>query len=116
MKVCVHGHGPLKSIVREGIEIDYCPKCGGVWLDHGELENLLEKASQSAHVQQNMAPQIDLGNKSSASTLKSNRKYDDNYEDDYEDDYQDRGRDSKRRRRKKKDGILDDIFDFDFFG
>jgi Zn-finger nucleic acid-binding protein len=114
MKVCVHGHGPLKSIVREGIEIDYCPKCGGVWLDHGELESLLEKASQSAQPQQDMAPQIDLGSKSSTSTPRKSRKYDD--DDDYEDDYEDRGRHSKRPRRKKRDGILDDIFDFDFFG
>jgi len=30
---------------RQGIEIDYCPKCRGVWLDRGELDKLLERAS-----------------------------------------------------------------------
>ena len=29
---------------RQGIEIDYCPKCRGVWLDRGELDKLIEKA------------------------------------------------------------------------
>jgi Zn-finger nucleic acid-binding protein len=30
---------------RQGIEIDYCPDCRGIWLDRGELDKLLEKAS-----------------------------------------------------------------------
>jgi Zn-finger nucleic acid-binding protein len=29
---------------RQGIEIDYCPKCRGVWLDRGELDKLIERA------------------------------------------------------------------------
>lgn len=32
----------------QGIEIDYCPACRGVWLDRGELDKLIEKSSQSA--------------------------------------------------------------------
>ena len=32
---------------RQGIEIDYCPKCRGVWLDRGELDKLIEKADRS---------------------------------------------------------------------
>lgn len=27
---------------REGVEIDYCPKCRGVWLDRGELDKLID--------------------------------------------------------------------------
>lgn len=30
---------------RKGIEIDYCPKCRGVWLDRGELDRLIELQS-----------------------------------------------------------------------
>ena len=30
---------------RQGIEIDYCPQCRGVWLDRGELDKLLERAA-----------------------------------------------------------------------
>jgi Zn-finger nucleic acid-binding protein len=29
---------------RSGVEIDYCPKCRGVWLDRGELDKILERA------------------------------------------------------------------------
>jgi Zn-finger nucleic acid-binding protein len=29
---------------RQGIEIDYCPKCRGVWLDRGELDKILERS------------------------------------------------------------------------
>jgi Zn-finger nucleic acid-binding protein len=32
---------------RQGVEIDYCPSCRGVWLDRGELDKIIEKASQS---------------------------------------------------------------------
>ena len=30
---------------RQGIEIDYCPDCRGVWLDRGELDKILERAA-----------------------------------------------------------------------
>ncbi len=31
---------------RQGIEIDYCPRCRGVWLDRGELDKLIERSVQ----------------------------------------------------------------------
>ena len=30
---------------REGIEIDYCPECRGVWLDRGELDKIIERSA-----------------------------------------------------------------------
>lgn len=30
---------------RSGIEIDYCPQCRGVWLDRGELDKIIERAT-----------------------------------------------------------------------
>jgi len=30
---------------RQGIEIDYCPKCRGVWLDRGELDKIIERSN-----------------------------------------------------------------------
>jgi uncharacterized protein len=30
---------------RQGVEIDYCPQCRGVWLDRGELDKLVEMAA-----------------------------------------------------------------------
>ncbi len=29
---------------REGIEIDYCPQCRGVWLDRGELDKIIDRS------------------------------------------------------------------------
>lgn len=29
---------------RQGIEIDYCAKCRGVWLDRGELDKIIERS------------------------------------------------------------------------
>lgn len=40
---------------RQGVEIDYCPKCRGVWLDRGELDKIIERGS--AQVQAAPAPQ-----------------------------------------------------------
>ena len=30
---------------RQGVEIDYCPECRGVWLDRGELDKIIERAA-----------------------------------------------------------------------
>ena len=30
---------------RNGVEIDYCPKCRGVWLDRGELDKIIDRAA-----------------------------------------------------------------------
>ncbi len=32
---------------RQGVEIDYCPQCRGVWLDRGELDKLLDRAASA---------------------------------------------------------------------
>ncbi|MFO7674401.1 MAG: zf-TFIIB domain-containing protein [Lutibacter sp.] len=42
---------PLVMSERQGLEIDYCPQCHGIWLDRGELDKLIEK-SNSAENQQ----------------------------------------------------------------
>lgn len=31
---------------KQGIEIDYCPECRGVWLDRGELDKIIERSAQ----------------------------------------------------------------------
>jgi Zn-finger nucleic acid-binding protein len=41
-------HCPDVTLVmadRQGVEIDYCPQCRGVWLDRGELDKLIERAA-----------------------------------------------------------------------
>ncbi|GIX54919.1 hypothetical protein CQA4T8M7_41750 [Sphaerotilus natans] len=37
---------------RQGVEIDYCPQCRGVWLDRGELDKIIERATQGNCISQ----------------------------------------------------------------
>ena len=37
---------PLVMSDRQGVEIDYCPQCRGVWLDRGELDKIVERSAQ----------------------------------------------------------------------
>lgn len=43
--LCPHCKVPLTIADRQGIEIDFCPNCRGVWLDRGELDKILERAA-----------------------------------------------------------------------
>ncbi len=36
---------PLTLTDRQGVEIDYCPQCRGVWLDRGELDKIIERGA-----------------------------------------------------------------------
>ncbi len=36
----------LQMSERQGVEVDYCPRCRGVWLDRGELDKVIERASE----------------------------------------------------------------------
>jgi uncharacterized protein len=83
------------------IEIEYCPQSGGVWLDKGELEKLVEvveeRAKQKYATQPNMAPQFKTEN--NAPTFKTS---------DYDrEDY----KYSQYPHKKKKESILGEIFD-----
>ena len=41
---------------RQGVEIDYCPKCRGVWLDRGELDKIIERSSTISQSQGSRIP------------------------------------------------------------
>ena len=82
---------------RSGVEIDYCPKCRGVWLDRGELDKIIER-SGSAY-----AP--DPG------TYRDERDHGEDRGFRPDRDY--RGDDRKGRKRKNPvSDLLGDIFDF----
>jgi uncharacterized protein len=51
--LCPADQTPLTMSERQGIEIDYCPTCRGVWLDRGELDKIIER---SAAAQPQAAP------------------------------------------------------------
>lgn len=54
---CTDTH--LVMAERQGVEIDYCPACRGIWLDRGELDKLLERAVAATPVQ--VAPMHQAG-------------------------------------------------------
>lgn len=41
---CPIDQAELVMSERSGIEIDYCPKCRGIWLDRGELDKIIERS------------------------------------------------------------------------
>ena len=45
---CPVDNTQLMMTERQGIEIDYCPQCRGVWLDRGELDKLIERTTVTA--------------------------------------------------------------------
>jgi Zn-finger nucleic acid-binding protein len=94
---------------REGVEIDFCPQCRGVWLDRGELDKVIERAATS------LAP-APVGGRESGH-YDERRDYDERREPRYDDrdrrdydDYRGRERDHKKRKRRS---FLEDLFEFD---
>jgi uncharacterized protein len=45
MKCPVCADTDLLMAERQGVEIDYCPKCRGIWLDRGELDKIIERSA-----------------------------------------------------------------------
>jgi Zn-finger nucleic acid-binding protein len=39
--LCPNDNSQMQKITREGVDIDICPSCKGIWLDRGELDKLL---------------------------------------------------------------------------
>jgi uncharacterized protein len=94
---------------RQGIEIDYCPQCRGVWLDRGELDKIIERsaaqpgAAPQQPPQQPYAPQTPQpGYTPPYGEQRDHHKK--KYDDDYHGGY---------GYKKKRKGFLGDIFDFD---
>jgi Zn-finger nucleic acid-binding protein len=94
---CPNDGTTLQMTDRQGIEIDYCPQCRGVWLDRGELDKIIERSSA--------VPATAAARVSSPS-----RQFDDDDEDDRDDDRERYGREGYPR--KKRKSLLGELFDF----
>jgi len=44
-RTCIKCNTPQEPIVIVGVEIDRCPNCGGIWLDGGEIKELIARRS-----------------------------------------------------------------------
>jgi Zn-finger nucleic acid-binding protein len=102
--MCPNDDAAMQTLERGGVQFDMCPTCRGVWLDRGELEKLMESATQegraSAPPPQAPPPQQPAPQQQPWGGQPAWR--DERYRSRDDDDY--------RYRKKKRDSIFD-IFD-----
>jgi Zn-finger nucleic acid-binding protein len=89
---------------RQGVEIDYCPQCRGVWLDRGELDKLIERSEANAAA----APPPRERDRDRDRDFE--REPERRYRDDDDDDRPFGGHVGGHKRKKK--GFLSEIFEF----
>jgi uncharacterized protein len=90
---------------RQGIEIDYCPTCRGVWLDRGELDKIIERAAPAAAPAPPPPPPAAAAPQYQQQPYQQPappRRYDDDDSDGYE----------RPGYKRKKRSMLGDLFDF----
>jgi Zn-finger nucleic acid-binding protein len=96
---------------REGVEIDFCPQCRGVWLDRGELDKVIERAAAS------LAPASVGGRESGYYDERREPRYDERHEPRYDDrdrrDYDDHRGSERDQKKRKRRSFLEDLFEFD---
>jgi Zn-finger nucleic acid-binding protein len=100
----------LEMTERQGVEIDYCPKCRGVWLDRGELDKIVERSASFSRGGRALDDDdLREGRRRERREGRGyhgygGREWRGRDDDDDDDD------DGRRRRRRKS--FLDDLFDF----
>lgn len=83
---------------RGGVEIDYCPKCRGVWLDRGELDKIIERSTIASPAP--VAPQARAPQQHAPQAYAPEPRYRD--DDDHRYGY----------KKKKRESFLGELFDF----
>jgi len=96
---------------RSGVEIDYCPKCRGVWLDRGELDKIIERAAPAGPPVALNEPARRAAPQPGEMSRAAQPRFDDRRDDDRRDPRR-RDDDDRSYSRKKRGGFLDDLFDF----
>jgi len=99
MKCPVCKDSNLLMTDRQGIEIDYCNECRGVWLDRGELDKIIEKSNNANSSERN--------NSDNRERQSNERNYDNH--SDHNDDYK---QNNDYKNKNKKGGFLGDLLDF----
>ncbi len=104
---------PLSMSDRQGVEIDFCPQCRGVWLDRGELDKIIERSSFTAPPVSPAGAPPPMPTASHMPPQQPNyRRHDDDDDDDYRRRSYDKDYDKGYDGKKKKKGFLGDLFDF----
>lgn len=82
---------------RNGVEIDYCPQCRGIWLDRGELDKIIERSNSFESQRRSDRDRDDRVYRESHSSF-GQKQYQDKENYEY--------------KKKKKESFLSDLFDF----
>lgn len=135
---CPSCNVPLSMSDRQGVEIDYCPRCRGVWLDRGEIDKIVERevAAYGPLARSDVTPGTHESpfyrddrpvarNRPGAREGYRAESYprdrdDHRRDDDRHEDRRDRDDDDRRgeyrgddyRKKKKRESFLEDLFDF----
>ncbi|EYT55066.1 zf-TFIIB domain-containing protein [Leucobacter sp. USCH14] len=104
---------------RQGVEVDYCPQCRGIWLDRGELDKILERMqaeSDAAPGSQYAEPRYDDYEAPRYDDRRRDSHHDDRRREGHHGDRRggysdDRQRDPRYRKKKSPFEFLGDIFD-----
>ncbi|MEI7833695.1 MAG: zf-TFIIB domain-containing protein [bacterium] len=100
----------MRPVMRNGVEIDICPSCKGIWLDRGELDKLIAMEANGSYEQQRPVEHL------SSAPRRSHEDHDDHDDHDRKGKYEDRdshGRNdshsSSGRPQQRKGSWLGDI-------
>lgn len=94
--LCPKCQAPMRVMERNGVTVERCTECGGIFLDRGELERLMRAE----------------GEYNERTYTGYRRDDDDDDDDDYKRGYSEGTSHQGRPRKKKKRNFLEDIFDF----
>lgn len=97
---CPVDNETLVMTERSGVEIDYCPKCRGVWLDRGELDKIIDRVAPASAAASPGQP----AQRVDTSRPEYNRQQ--TSEHGYRQDY------GHKPYKKKREGFLGELFDF----
>ncbi|MBT9148749.1 MAG: zf-TFIIB domain-containing protein [Dehalococcoidia bacterium] len=91
----------LRMTERQGVEIDYCPQCRGVWLDRGELDRMIERSASREFSEERRVADPEKEERRVADPEKEERRV------GYPEKSEDRG-----PKKRKRESFLGDLFDF----
>lgn len=107
----------MREVEKDGVLIDICPECKGVWLDRGELDKLLQEVREIRPAFNDWYEhhEQDYSNKDKYQERNYEKSYDKSHsQNNYDDSYSRHGNDKTYYKRKKKKSVLDvfgDLFD-----
>jgi uncharacterized protein len=95
----------LKMSDRQGVEIDYCPRCRGVWLDRGELDKIIERSETGGE-----SSERDRYDEHNRQRSEQHRHSDEHNRHSDQRSYYPQ---EPYKKHKKKESFLSNLFDFD---